>query len=91
MEGATEVGAEEVGFPVRRCGAQREAFDSALAQAAQQQRQVEFGVDGIAGQRVVQLEAQMIVRGDGAAVRAERKTSGGRERCGGPEWRKVRQ
>jgi len=84
VEGAAEVGAEQVAPPVWRGGAERKAFESALLQAPQQQRHIHLRMNGVARQRMVELESQVLARGDGHACCTQRDAGGRSERRGGP-------
>lgn len=86
VEGAAEVRAAEVGGAVRRVAAQQQGCEAALAETAFEQDGVERGVDGVAGEGVVELKVEVLARGDGCARAAEREPRGGGERLGWPGW-----
>jgi hypothetical protein len=95
VEGAAKVRAKQVGSSVGCGGGERQAFKSARLQASPDKRHVEFRVDGVAGQRVVELEAQMLACGDGRIAAAEREPRWvmqlrGRERRQQAGWSGVR-
>jgi hypothetical protein len=64
MQGTAEVGAAEVGLAVVGFRAEQQRCESPLAQAAFEQAGVERRMNSVAGERVVKLELQVLVRGD---------------------------
>ena len=77
VEGAAEVGAAEVGAAIGRGAMEEDGFEIALAEALEEQVGVELRVHGIAGEGVVELEAKMVLCGDGHAGATEREARGG--------------
>jgi hypothetical protein len=71
VEGSAEVGAAEVGFAVGGVGLEEERLQVAGLETAEEEVGVERGVDGVAGEGVVELEAEVIGGGDRGAGVAE--------------------
>jgi hypothetical protein len=61
---------------------QRVALQAASAEAGEEELGVEWGVDGVAGEGVVELEAEVLADGDGWAGAAQRDARCGGGRCG---------
>jgi hypothetical protein len=109
VERAAEVGAAEVsaaefgdGSVGREhgvdAGVERVALEAAGVEAGEEELSVKRGVDGVSGEGVVELEAEVLANRDGRPGGAQRDAGrgGGRrgERCGGgcgaAGWRGVR-
>jgi hypothetical protein len=85
VEGAAEVGAAEVGASLGGVGLDEKRLEVAGLEAADEEGGVEGGVDGVAGQGVVELEAEVVLRGEvwaGVGLPAEMKGE-----AGGGGWR----
>jgi len=64
VEGAAKVGTAEISAAVGCVAAKKDRLEAAVAEAALQGGDVERGVDGVAGECVVQLEAELVVGGE---------------------------
>ncbi len=86
MEHAAEVGAAEVGFPVG-CGAlQEDGLQPAGGESALEQGEVEWGVDGVSGEGVIELEAEVVVCGLRRGDVAKGEAGGGGDGCDRADW-----
>jgi len=93
-EGAAEVGAAEVFFAVACGAAEGEWREAAGVKATFEEWNIERGMDGVAGEGVVELEAKMLVRGDGLAgvgliPEMQRKAGSRGRECGRPGWSRT--
>jgi hypothetical protein len=86
VEGAAEVWTAEVGAAGVGAGVdgtvEKERMEMTGAEGVGEGLGVEFGVDGVAGEGVVELEVEVVGGGDGRSRAAKREASGGEGRFG---------
>jgi hypothetical protein len=77
MQRAAKVGAAQVGFAVIGFRAEQQRCESPLAESAFEQAGVERRMNSVTGERVVELELQVLMRRNSRARAPKREARGG--------------